>query len=103
MGDWWPLKPPPQTSAATVFEVPEGREVSRLEDPTLVGVRLSDDGSTLITKHKEQVGRFTLRCWHLPLRPPLFLVGGIPVGIGLLLALAWWLRARRRARGQENK
>jgi hypothetical protein len=40
----------------------------------------------------------SLRVWDIPLRPPLRLVIGIPLGLGLVVLLFCRWRARRRGR-----
>jgi hypothetical protein len=51
----------------------------------------------MVTAYEEADGSVSLRCWDLPLRPPLRLVIGIPLGIGLFFVLVSWWRGRRRA------
>ena len=79
-----------------VVETATGRVLGQLQGPYGNGY-LSNDGRTMITPYLNADGSLSLRCWDLPLRPPLRLVVGIPLGIGLLLVLVSWWRARRKA------
>ena len=82
---------------ARVAESVTGREWARLMFQDLQNAWLSPDGQTLVTQHSQD-DRNLLRVWDLPLRPPLRLVIGIPLGLGLLVLLFTRWRARRRGR-----
>ncbi len=96
-GDWWPANTKENDMKVTVVETATGRIVSQLQGPYGNG-NLSNDGRTMVTGYREPDGKLSLRCWDLPLRPPMRLVVGIPLGIGLLFVLASWWRGRRRAK-----
>jgi WD40 repeat protein len=98
LGGWWP-KGNSELIRAWVAEVVSGREVVHLESDTLEAGRLSDDAKTLLTRHKEN-NQYYLRVWDLPLQPPLRLVIGIPLSLGLIVFLFSRWRARRRSRTQ---
>ena len=93
-GDWWPGSTNEDDVSLKVVETATGRIVSQLQGPYGNG-HLSNDGRTMVTGYREPDGKLSLRCWDLPLRPPLRLVAGIPLGIGLLFVLASWWRGRR--------
>jgi WD40 repeat protein len=93
LGDWWP-KGNPNLRRMQVAEATTGRELARLESGSLVQVLLSEDGKTLVTNHQEN-GKYVMRVWDLPLRPPLLLVIGIPSGLGLIVFLFSRWRAVR--------
>jgi WD40 repeat protein len=97
LGDWWPANTDENQMKVKVVETATGRIVSQLQGPYGNG-HLSKDGRTLVTAYRGPHGEFLLRCWDLPLRPPLRLVIGIPLGIGLLFVLATWWRGWRAKR-----
>jgi WD40 repeat protein len=96
LGDWWPWGSNLDHMKITVYETVSGRIVSQLQGRYGSG-HLSSDGRTMVTHYFEPDGSLSLRVWDLPLRPPLFLVIGIPLGIGMFFVLVSWWRARRRA------
>ena len=96
LGDWWPWRTNPGDTRITVFETATDRILGQLQGPYGRG-RLSSDGRSMVTAYEEADGSVSLRCWDLPLRPPLRLVIGIPLGIGLFFVLVSWWRGRRRA------
>jgi hypothetical protein len=99
LGAWWPWNSNPDDKRVTVFEsVFDSRRIVGQLHGRYGNGYLSNDGRTMITPCLESNGSLSLRCWDLPLRPPLRLVAGIPLGIGLLIVLAGWWRGRRRAR-----
>jgi WD40 repeat protein len=83
-------RPGTTSSSIKVIELPDGREISRLELADVPIPSLSDDGQTLFTQHHEP-DRVVIRCWSLPIaapyRRPLWQVVGTPVAVGLLLLL----------------
>jgi hypothetical protein len=95
-GAWWPWRGNLNDMTVTVSETATGRIVSQLKGPYGYGY-LSNDGRTMVTEYWDPDGSYSLRCWDLPLRPPLRLVIGIPLGIGLFFVLVSWWRGRRRA------
>lgn len=97
LGDWWPWPTPSAEWRVTVFETATGRILGQLQGRYGNG-HLSDDGRTLVTGFVELDDSYSLRCWDLPLQPPLRLVIGIPLSIGLLFMLGSWWRGRPRAR-----
>ena len=98
LGDWWP-KGKANLQHVQVAETTTGRELARLASDTLEEALLSENGQTLVTKHQVN-GKYLVRVWDLPLRPPLLLVIGIPLGLGLMVLLFSRWRARRRRRGE---
>jgi WD40 repeat protein len=100
-GNWLP-KRNSIVQQVRVAEVASGRELARLESDGLEEALLLDDGKTLATKHNEN-GKYLMRIWDLPLRPPLLLVIGIPLALGLLVLLFSRWRARRRVRAEAAK
>ncbi len=102
LGDWWPGKTNTTVQEVRVVEVASGRELGRLEGETLEESWLSKDGHILVTKHLED-GEYLLRVWDLPLRPPLLLVAGIPLALGVIVLLFSRWRARRRLRAEAAK
>jgi WD40 repeat protein len=99
LGGWWPGRRNPTIHQVRVAEVATGRELARLEGDANLDAWLSQDGQTLVTKHTEN-GQCLIRVWDLPLRPPLFLVTGIPLGLGLIVLLFSRRRARRQLNGE---
>jgi hypothetical protein len=98
LGNWWPWDAAPRAWKVTVYETASGRILGQLQGRYGNG-HLSNDGRTMVTAYREQDGSYSLRCWDLPLRPPLRLVVGIPLGIGLFFVLvSWWRRRRQAAR-----
>jgi len=97
---WLRLGLPEDTRAVSVFDLQADGTIARLEDGTLSGeAELLEGGRTLVTHHgTEHDEPGSLRFWHLPLRPPLRWVLGIPAGIAALFGLAWLAR-RLRSRG----
>ena len=95
-GRWWPTSKNSDDMQVTVFQTSTGRILGQLQGPYGNG-HLSNDGRTMVTAYREQDGSYSLRCWDLPLRPPLRLVVGIPLGIGLFFVLVSWWRSPRRA------
>jgi WD40 repeat protein len=98
LGDWWP-KGSPTVKQMKVAEAITGRELARLQSASLEEAFLSEDGQTLVTKHQENA-KAVMRVWDLPLRPPLRLVIGIPLGLGLLVLLFSRWRARINVKKQ---
>ena len=96
LGDWWPWKTNLDDRKITVFETATGRIVSELQGRYGAGY-LSNDGRTMVTPYLDGDGAY-LRIWDVPLRPPLLLVVGIPLGLGLLVLFFSRWRARRRGR-----
>ena len=96
LGDWWPWDTTPGPWRVTVYETASGRILGQLQGRYGNG-HLSNDGRTMVTGFVEPDGSYSLRCWDLPLRPPLRFVVGIPLGIGLFFVLVSWWRSRRRA------
>ena len=78
------------------MDVSSGAVVASLETEGGVTSWLSDDGRTLVTQNAQGI-----HVWDLPLRPPLRLVIGIPLGLGLLVLLFSRWRAWRRGRATE--
>jgi WD40 repeat protein len=104
LGNWWPFQATKSTlKQVRILDVATGQELAHLESDTLEEALLSDDGCTLVTKHQEG-GGYLLRCWDIPLRAPLDLVIGFPLGVGTLgLLLSFWLSHRRRKSSAEPK
>jgi hypothetical protein len=67
-----------------VFDLETNRERFRLQGWNTEQALLSDDGSTLITIHDEDMA-ITIGCWDVTVLKPLRWALGIPVGLGLLL------------------
>jgi WD40 repeat protein len=97
LGHWWPSSTNPDDMKVTVFETATGRIVSQLQGPYGNG-HLSNDGQTMVTAYRDSHGSYSLRCWDLPLRPPLYLVIGITLAVGLMVLLFSRWRARRKVR-----
>jgi WD40 repeat protein len=97
LGDWWPWKTNLDDRKITVFETATGRIVSELQGRYGAGY-LSNDGRTMVTPYLDADGSYSMRIYDLPLRPPLLLVVGIPLGLGLLVLFFSRWRARRRGR-----
>jgi hypothetical protein len=97
LGNWWPGHGNAPLCQVRVFGVAGGTELARLESDTMIGEQLSEDGRTLVTQHREK-DQYVLRIWDIPLRPPLLLVIGIPLGVGLSVFLFSRYRARRKVR-----
>jgi WD40 repeat protein len=95
LGDWWPGGGKSTSQRVRTIDV-SGVELACLVSESLEEGYHSEDGRTLVTKHEEK-NQTILRVWDLPLRPPLRLVVGIPLGIGLFFVLLNWWRARKRA------
>jgi WD40 repeat protein len=94
LGDLWPFNKQPQ-DRVRIEDVSTGRILACLESASPLTGRLSDDGKTLVTEHYEKDG-IVVRVWDLPLRKPLHLIIGIPLGLGLLVFLFSRWRAWRR-------
>ena len=97
LGDWWPGKAPQLLERVQVFDVASGAELACMECDSPHQAICSEDGKTLVTLHNENSQHF-VRIWDIPLRPPLRLVIGIPLGLGLLVLLFSSWRSRRRGR-----
>src|SRR5262249_40603135 len=82
----------PLVKQVHVFDVASVAELACVECDEAM---CSEDGKTLVTLHEEN-SRCFVHVWDLPLRPPLLLVVGIPLGLGLLVFLFSRWRARRR-------
>ena len=80
-----------------VFDMDTPAQVGELEDVSARRAFLSADGQSLVSLHSGET--YSLRCWSLPLGPPLTQVIGIPIGVALLfLAGGWVLRPGRAAK-----
>jgi WD40 repeat protein len=99
LGDWWAGASKVTDVKVKVFEPTSGRILAQLQGQygQYGNHLLSNDGRTMVTAHRASDGSLSLHCWDLPLRPPLRLVIGIPLGIGLFFVLMSWWRGRRRA------
>ncbi len=102
LGDWWPGQGQTTTQQVRTIDVASGAELARLESAGLEEGYHSEDGRTLVTIHHEDSGYF-IRVWDLPLRPPLLLVAGIPLALGVIVLLFSHWRARRRLRAEAAK
>jgi len=69
LGDWSPFAKPPDSHLVRVIDVAAGIELARLTTQHLQSARVSDDGSTLITTHKEG-DDYYLRAHDLPIPDP---------------------------------
>jgi hypothetical protein len=86
------------TEILMVVDMTKLEQVAELEDVSARKAFLSEDRGSLVTLHHLSDGYF-LRCWSLPLNPPLWQVIGIPIGIALfVLAAGWTLRGRHLGR-----
>jgi WD40 repeat protein len=107
LGNWWPAKDRENEYVVRVIETASGKMVAQLpqafghlERNAIYKCKgyVSNDGGTLITPYRSENGSVSLRVWDLPLRPPLLLVIGIPLGLGLLVLLFSRWRAWRQKR-----
>lgn len=84
---------PPDTDLVRVIDVAAGTEVARLTTQNLEDARVSDDGTTLITTHKEGDDHY-LRAHDLPIPdPPRWI---LPLQLGLAAAAIGFALWRRR-------
>jgi hypothetical protein len=80
----------------TVLEANTGRELVRMEHEQTEYAIISDDGSTLVTAHRDLDGAMTLRVWDVPLRRSWKWIIGIPATLLTLVLAARWWRTRRK-------
>jgi hypothetical protein len=84
-----------KNDSAVVFDTNTSHERFSLVGWDTREARLSDDGSTLVTVHRESNDRRQrLRCWDVDARKPLDGAVGVPTGLAALLGLFMWRRTR---------
>jgi hypothetical protein len=81
-----------------VFDTRTREVLFEQTDALLENAMLSDDGHTVLTIHRLDAGERLVRCWDVPMRKPLSVVFGVPLGCAALLlgVRAAWRRGRRR-------